>query len=1249
MEVNGHNVPVAGSLITNESVNDLLDLEETIFEGTRDSEKIKNVLIKIPARPEQKLPVFKAEKYIARKALDLEGRSIDLTNYLNKEKRVVLLGVGGWGKTTELIRITNEIKKTANTFCFFVRLINYSRSLETLLNARCKNWQNVPEDAETYFILDGFDEIDSSKIEEAGHEIENFAAGHSDAHLLVSCRNNFNPFHAIENPDEKKSDEFNVCYLEELSDEDIQKYIEQECLDSASFMSAVKENKSFEILSNPYYLVNTIDIYNSTGRLPETKAAFFDKLIELRIDWERDKKPLTWQNIDEYGLRESLRNLALTMQYAGSFKISQRDFTMIVRKQEIRQTIQKLFFYQEENEWRFEHNNLQEFLAAQYIAELDWEQQKQIILLDNGKLKPKWLNAFSFLVNIAKPSGELIQYFIEKDIDSLVKTEPDKVDRTIRNDVFKGILNKHKAEDSIIWNKTYTEQDLYNFVKLEKNSEVIEFLITELSVENAKQQVISNAVRVLSHLKSSGQYLHKIQPLYLVLLNRNGIHKYGCSREIIQSFSKWKLFSKEVKDQLIATENLYDKDGPLSSLCHYLADGKFDDITGEQVHKLVEAFSEQRFVGSEYSLFDVVRLLSKEELINLIVAETPANNKNRERTWKRDLYEVLGIQAIELYDSDSCVTKAIIDFVYTSYRFHEKEYGKQFKIFFERTEQVESVFKSCFLRDLNNSSNRRREYFIVPALIANQECLDWVIEMYLGGKIPDKLIWYFIGVLSIVENYEKGRVFQEKLSLVAGRKFNDDTSELNSFTTRVEQLEYEILLNRKLAIACVKKAFGFIKRSRISREDLIEIRWSDDNIPKDPELIVGLEFLITHSDNDEEIEKDLFLERLSNEDQWEDIILDKYAYAYSSNNLPRENIEWIVNWCKTNSCKVNFEGSLTKNGDGGYTYDNKTALFVQFAVFFNVEIEENIMLEMTGWMGINKMITSGGGNINDYRVYAYLKKHLNIETLKARIAENIRKESDMIEPVLVEHVEVVKEERWTEAAEYLPHYLNSPYVKRYVRREVLDTYEFLGGDCEMILPSLKLVELGGSDNYYDWNLVDYFVKHKRPEVLEFMKTQVDCPNVDQVKLGIYMMNYGERQGAELILRNLANAQLNERESLQKMVGKMEPENSEFLIDFLTGLFSVYAGGNMGKDGFGSLFPVIFEKFLEIIKRFPQKETVIYSKLDKIFEEIPHNETIGNARYHYYELKERVNIEKDKECTIRQAINELRGMGILNEV
>ncbi|WP_025866097.1 SMEK domain-containing protein [Prolixibacter bellariivorans] len=344
VEVNGHNVPVAGSLITNESVNDLLDLEETIFEGTRDSEKIKNVLIKIPARPEQKLPVFKAEKYIARKALDLEGRSIDLTNYLNKEKRVVLLGVGGWGKTTELIRITNEIKKTANTFCFFVRLINYSRSLETLLNARCKNWQNVPEDAETYFILDGFDEIDSSKIEEAGHEIENFAAGHSDAHLLVSCRNNFNPFHAIENPDEKKSDEFNVCYLEELSDEDIQKYIEQECLDSASFMSAVKENKSFEILSNPYYLVNTIDIYNSTGRLPETKAAFFDKLIELRIDWERDKKPLTWQNIDEYGLRESLRNLALTMQYAGSFKISQRDFTMIVRKQEIRQTIQKLFF-----------------------------------------------------------------------------------------------------------------------------------------------------------------------------------------------------------------------------------------------------------------------------------------------------------------------------------------------------------------------------------------------------------------------------------------------------------------------------------------------------------------------------------------------------------------------------------------------------------------------------------------------------------------------------------------------------------------------------------------------------------------------------------------------------------------------------------------------------------------------------------------------------------------------------------------
>lgn len=146
---------ISPNLITSKNILDLKSLYEIIFDGheNKDLYKIKEVLYKIPERPSQKKINFNNEKYIKRSFTNIKGQVTDLEKLIYDEKRVILLGVGGLGKTTELNYLASKICLSENHFCFQVRLINYANSLYELLDSRCKNWLNVPEGNKSFFCL----------------------------------------------------------------------------------------------------------------------------------------------------------------------------------------------------------------------------------------------------------------------------------------------------------------------------------------------------------------------------------------------------------------------------------------------------------------------------------------------------------------------------------------------------------------------------------------------------------------------------------------------------------------------------------------------------------------------------------------------------------------------------------------------------------------------------------------------------------------------------------------------------------------------------------------------------------------------------------------------------------------------------------------------------------------------------------------------------------------------------------------
>jgi len=515
----GKQVIIPEKLFSPKNILDFSSLYNEVFDGcyVKDLERIKNVLFKIPNRPQKDVSSFNPRhSYIERRITNIHGQEIDLLEKLDQEKRVSLLGVGGLGKTTELNFWANKLSSNPDIFCFKVRLIDYSSTLESLLDSRCRNWQNVPENCKTYFLLDGFDEVDSNKMIEAANEIKNFACKYPDFRILVSCRKNFNPFEIVDSESsEKNKDQFFTCFLDEINEHEIESFISKECTDPEYFKYEIERSNFLDIFKNPYYLGNAIDIFNSRKIIPKDKADFFQQLIDLRVDFQKSKTPLAFRSFDDFELKESLKNLALIMQYAGTYKISNTDFNQVIRKPGTRDIIERVFFSKEENEWRFEHNNFQEFLAAQKISEMEWNEIKKIILLNNGKLKPKWMNAFSFLISLIENNNELVSYFIENDIESLIKVEPKRLDGETRNQIFIKIFNRHKIEESVIWKNPYNEIDLFNFGELETNSNLIDFFLIELKNEDATPETISNIVHILSHLSQSNIYKSNIKPIYM--------------------------------------------------------------------------------------------------------------------------------------------------------------------------------------------------------------------------------------------------------------------------------------------------------------------------------------------------------------------------------------------------------------------------------------------------------------------------------------------------------------------------------------------------------------------------------------------------------------------------------------------------------------------------------------------------------------------------------------------------------------
>ncbi|CAG5017831.1 hypothetical protein DYBT9275_05855 [Dyadobacter sp. CECT 9275] len=241
------------------------------------------------------------------------------------------------------------------------------------------------------FILDGYDEIFSSKKQIINREIELFVDAYSRNNFIITSR----PGSGIEN-----FPRFYDFAVKPLTDDDVKGFISKIVKDTErksriySLIKDPKNNGYLEYLRNPLLLSMFIMTFENHPEIPNKKSSFyrnvFDTLYSKHDGWTKNSFPrekLTKLQQDDF--EQILRTFSYLTMIEGHFTFTYEyisdkltrirnnvDVTFIVSDliSDLRTSISILLL--DGFEYYFPHRSMQEYFAALFISKLPSDKKK---------------------------------------------------------------------------------------------------------------------------------------------------------------------------------------------------------------------------------------------------------------------------------------------------------------------------------------------------------------------------------------------------------------------------------------------------------------------------------------------------------------------------------------------------------------------------------------------------------------------------------------------------------------------------------------------------------------------------------------------------------------------------------------------------------------------------------------------------------------------------------------------------------
>lgn len=1040
-----------------------------------------------------------------------------------EETRIVVLGSAGSGKSTELSNLVAHYTVPDSPFVpVFQKMNTYvNENIEDFLP---RDWNKIPENI-CLIILDGLDEIEPVNFNNAVRKISSFSSKFPNIRIVISCRTNFYEF-----PSDISGgtlSDFNVYLFDDIDVKDIRTYAHEEYQINGGEFIKEAYNKGFkDLIIQPFFLQLLLEKYKLNEDLEISKVDLLNEFIEKRFDFDqRHFNGTTNLKMQKTRVMELLRKVALTMEFMGKNYVSLNQLSQILPNPAdldlIRFSTTFKNFDDAPTMWGFEHNNIQEFLAASSLHTMSIEEIKETISFKGKIIKPSWVNTLFFLMSIIDDNKRkgLIEWILKIEPEILVKIEPDKIDPQIRFEIFKNIFNHYKKQGVWLRSNKFTAIELARFAPMESANE---FLLKELLDNNNSRYTRLNALHLIDdqHLGAQENVKTKKALLSFILEETSDVHYFNVAAYALGTLG---YANRAVIDELMTVYGKRNNQYIRSAMYRLIHKAQLES---EYVDYLIQGLdiSEQDKDRDKVNLLDEGMQLTEvfsanfgiealKKILKYLSDDTNSRVLFRLDNREKVLKSIID-QSAELYNQ----YPDLYDLINKAYK-HNIRLGDEKSLdilssFFNKTETSLTIFKEIFGNSAILSYERARLY----KRLVNKDAVDYVIGLYKEHNLTnEKLLSFYKEVKWYGSQQIKEEFNYLEQQIRENSKILDNVSEPTIVQQNNEwaQKNIDVFFSKELF---KQELIHFFDQHNIEKLDwdlLYQHRKYDET-----DILNGpFELLADFTGGSNEVTVEQVLAFVEQTDKFEDYLFTSLKDKLTGDpkiELNEIQINKLADWVRDRVSKADIKNAITvsRSGRQRATFDRQVQNLWYYISRFEIKIGKEKILDFTTHYDLNRNSDSLDFNL--------IEKQVGKEEVAKRVIENLEKDIDY--DASWKNNAIYAIENGLEGAyQFIFAALAGTTYDEYAKNEVLRTFDKFVDDPKDLLTLLYVV----ANDTIRWEIINLILLKGsyKNEITAFLTNMIDNdeePEQEKYRASQQLTRVGDFDGTLYYLNYMLN-------------------------------------------------------------------------------------------------------------------------------
>ena len=868
----------------------------------------------------------------------LPDHSEELIEICKREKHVVLLGEAGGGKSIAIQQLAAKVYETI----YYPLLYNLNRYVDESIQQIIEEEYPSKDFGKLFLIFDAFDEIEDKHKNTFARRLNTFSEKYKETIIIITSRNNFYRF--SDNSEEGLFKSFKEYGIVPLCQKNIETYAVDNDISPQDFSTEINNQNLHDIAVIPFYLRELVNIYKRNNGLPE-KSDIMQEIVRNRFDKDCTKYATTKEIEDyEFQIFLNLQKLAFGIQCFNTKNLSNVDYQKLFPNNDERTLIKYsgIFSKNEKNEWSFEHNIFREYLTAQFLNQLQFEDIEKLVFNRQGKIITSWINVLSFLVLI-RENSDLVDLLIEKDPEILIQFETSRIDEATRADLVIKLLDGFSQKN--VW-ITHGLNSAERVAKFGQSKKLCEYLLDQISTQS-KFRALSNALIVLSEFTNLYGMDKQVQQILFDCLRSHDIRNYEKGRALAAIVSLG--LSSDVITLYLADHFQDDAEGfYVLQVLRYL---KSAHLCEAHIDYFIEAFKlAEKNREDQYGIrFEVLNAFCEvHDSACLCKIISTIAQRHDIFSIDHEFSEKIISNAIAAYNQGNTV---LLDTVIGAFResaFQHNGFSKECITFFEKT----GTKTVAFMKIAEDKSEEQKLWagYLLKAL-GDADCYECLLAEYKNDPQRYKEL---VNELASRFHFDDPWYKDYKAALLErGISLPKETQYFDHDAAREEgyQIYFNALFDKSEYCSLVEKLVVKSGNKKITFSELKNFRFDFFEYSSRPKFVESstLRQIYYNLGTDDDSNNRIVLDAILHVENWKRFIARQaYKILRHDNKITISDCqkEYFQAYCNELLACMDFSKDFSDNDTGGITYTYAGLYFIFFSDFFDFHYEKDIYLKM---------------------------------------------------------------------------------------------------------------------------------------------------------------------------------------------------------------------------------------------------------------------------------------------------------------